>query len=306
MLQTETAPPADSGYEAIPLVMERVAEPLFSIGDTPVTIGSLFTFFGFIGIAIVASAVLQRVMRRLYQRREIDEGVQYALNRLLHYVVLAIGIFLAVDNLGINLTALAAVGGVLLVGIGFGLQNIAQNFVSGLILLLERPIKMGDFVEVGDTRGTVREIHARATVVTTLDNVDILVPNGQFITEPVINSTFGNRRVRVAIDVGVAYGTDTEKVRDVLERVAGEHLEVIQEPPPQVRFVDFGDSSLDFRLLVWLSNAVDEFRIASDLRFAIDRAFRDAGIEIPFPQRDLHVRSGLDVLREQAEAPDPA
>lgn len=304
MLQTDTAPPSNTGNETIPLVMERVAEPLFSIGDTPVTIGSLFTFFGFIAIAIVASAVLQRVMRRLYQRREVDEGVQYALNRLLHYVVLAIGIFLAVDNLGINLTALAAVGGVLLVGIGFGLQNIAQNFVSGLILLLERPIKKGDYVEVGDTRGTVREIHARATVVTTLDNVDILVPNGQFITEPVINSTFGNRRVRVAIDVGVAYGTDTEKVRDVLERVASEHLEVIQEPPPQVRFVDFGDSSLDFRLLVWLSNAVDEFRLASDLRFAIDRAFRDAGIEIPFPQRDLHVRSGLDVLERRTEAPD--
>jgi small-conductance mechanosensitive channel len=270
----------------------RVESELFRIGETPVTIASLVSFFVFLALAWLVSRLLQRALGRMYRRRQVEEGVQYALNRLLHYGILALGFFLALDNLGISITGLAALGAIVGVGIGFGLQNIAQNFVSGLILLLERPVKKGDFVEVGDTRGTVREIHARATVITTLDNVDILVPNGQFITEPVINSTFGSRQVRVGVKVGVAYGSDTGRVREVLERVAREHPSVLREPPPLVRFDDFGESSLDFTLLVWLDNPHGESLIASDLRFAIDQRFREAGIEIPFPQRDLHLKSG--------------
>ena len=275
----------------------QVENELFRIGGTPVTIASLVSFFVFLLLAYGISRFLQRVLQRVYRRRQIDEGVQYALNRLLHYAILALGAFLALDNLGISITALAGLGAILAVGIGFGLQNIAQNFVSGLILLLERPVKKGDFVEVGDTRGTVREIHARATVITTLDNVDILVPNGQFITEPVINSTFDDRRVRIAVKVGVAYGSDTAKVKEVLERVAAEHNGVLKEPKPLVRFDDFGESSLDFTLLVWLNSPRTEPIVASDLRFAIDRGFREAGIEIPFPQRDLHLRSGWKELK---------
>lgn len=275
----------------------RVENELFRIGGTPVTIASLISFFVFLALAFLASKLLQRALGRVYRRRKIDEGVQYALNRLLHYAVVALGGFLALDNLGISITGLAALGAILGVGIGFGLQNIAQNFVSGLILLLERPVKKGDFVEVGDTRGTVREIRARATIVTTLDNVDILVPNGQFITEPVINSTYEDRRVRIAVKVGVAYGSDTTLVREVLERVAAEHPGVLDEPHPLVRFDDFGESSLDFTLLVWLNSPRTEPIVASDLRFAIDRAFREAGVEIPFPQRDLHLRGGWGELK---------
>lgn len=268
---------------------------LFRIGGTDVTVASLVSFVVFLLLAYLASKLLQRALGRVYRRRGIDEGVQYALNRLLNYAVLAVGVFLALDNLGISITALAGLGAILAVGIGFGLQNIAQNFVSGLILLLERPIKKGDFVEVGDSRGTVREIHARATVVTTLDNVDILVPNGQFITEPVINSTFASRQVRVQVKVGVAYGSDTERVRSTLERVAVENPQVLQSPAPWVRFDNFGESSLDFTLLVWLEEPHTEPRVTSALRFAIDAAFREEEIEIPFPQRDLHLRSGWPV-----------
>jgi len=273
----------------------RVENELFRIGGTPVTIASLVSFFVFLGLAFLVSALVQRALGRIYRRRGIDEGVQYALNRLLHYGIMGLGAFLALDNLGISITALAGLGAILAVGIGFGLQNIAQNFVSGLILLLERPVKKGDFVEVGDTRGTVREI--RATIVTTLDNVDILVPNGQFITEPVINSTYGDRRVRIPVKVGVAYGSDTTRVRETLERVAAEHPGVLEEPRPLVRFDDFGESSLAFTLLVWLSSPRTEPIVASELRFAIDRAFREAGIEIPFPQRDLHLRGGWEGLK---------
>ncbi|MBW3630342.1 MAG: mechanosensitive ion channel [Gemmatimonadetes bacterium] len=169
--------------------------------------------------------------------------------------------------------------------------------MSGLILLLERPVKKGDFVEVGDTRGTVREIHARATVVTTVDNVDILVPNGQFITETVVNQTFTNRNVRILVEIGVAYGTDTDLVRRTLEKVAEEERAVMTVPAPRVLFTDFGESSLDFSLQVWISDPVLEAPVASDLRFAIDRSFREAGIEIPFPQRDVHLRDGAITSR---------
>jgi small-conductance mechanosensitive channel len=274
-------------------IRTRFDEPLFVVGGTAVTVASVVSFVVFLLAAYAASWLLRRSLRRVYRRRSVDEGVQHALDRLLHYAVVALGAFVALDNLGVSITALAGVGAILAVGIGFGLQNIAQNFVSGLILLLERPVKKGDFVEVGDVRGTVRDIRARATVVTTLDNVDIIVPNGQFITEAVTNETYGDRRVRVRVTVGVAYGSDTARVRDALLRVAEARPDVLPEPPPQVLFKDFGESSLDFELLTWLADPRDENAVASEMRFAIDQAFRAEGIEIPFPQRDLHLRSGL-------------
>jgi small-conductance mechanosensitive channel len=273
---------------------------LFAIGGTPVTVASIITFVLFLGIAFLLSGFLRKGLLPVYQRRGVDVGVQYALNRLLHYVVIALGIFLALENLGVSLTALAGLGAILAVGIGFGLQNITQNFVGGLILLLERPVKQGDFVEVGWVKGSVRQIRARATVVTTLDNVDIIVPNGQFITEQVVNQTLDNRRVRASIRVGVAYGSDIELVGRTLGEVARTNPTVLIEPAPSVLFVDFGESSLDFILLVWLADPLLGQTTASELRFAIDRAFRERGIEIPFPQRDLHLRSGPWLAGAQA------
>ena len=270
----------------------RFDESLFVVGGTTVTVASVVSFVVFVLVAIAASWLLRRSLHRLYVRRGVDEGVRHALDRLIHYCVMAMGAFLALDNLGVSVTALAGLGAILAVGIGFGLQNITQNFVSGVILLLERPVKKGDFVQVGDVRGTVRDIRARATVVTTLDNIDIIVPNGQFITEAVTNETFGDRRVRVKIDVGVAYGSDTELVRRTLLQVAAANPAVLDHPAAQVMFVEFGESSLDFALQAWVADPRDGPPTASELRFAIDAAFRAAGIEIPFPQRDLHLRSG--------------
>jgi small-conductance mechanosensitive channel len=277
--------------ERIPPIL-GVDAPLFYLGGRAVTIASLVSFVVFLLLALVLSTLLQKALGRVLSQRGVDEGVQYALNRLLHYAVLLIGAFLALDNLGISITALAGLGAILAIGIGFGLQNIAQNFVSGLILLLERPVKKGDFVQVGETRGVVRSIHARATILTTLDNVDIIVPNGEFITGTVTNQTFGSRRLRIRVGVGVAYGSDTSLVRETLERVASAHELVLTEPAPLVFFADFGESSLDFTLLCWISDPTSQWRIASDLRFAIDAAFREEGIQIPFPQRDLHLRTG--------------
>jgi small-conductance mechanosensitive channel len=271
----------------------RFDEPLFTIGGTDVTVASMITALVVLALTWGLSLLLQRLATRVYRRRAVDAGVQYALNRLLHYLVLAVGLFVALDNLGFSITALAGLGAILAVGIGFGLQNIAQNFVSGVILLLERPIKQGDFVEVGATRGTVRSIRARATVVTTIDNIDILVPNGQLITEPVINQTYADRYVRVRINVSVAYGSDTELVRRTLLRVAAEHPAVVKTDDTTVLLQDFGDYSLDFTLIVWVDEPSEQMRVASDVRFAIDAAFRRERIQIPFPQRDVHLKSGF-------------
>jgi small-conductance mechanosensitive channel len=292
------------GTEAVRQIVGRVEEisffgrPLFRLGGEVVTPASLIAFAVILLAAVLLSRVLQRALERAYTRRGLDEGVQYALNRLLNYVVLALGLLVALENLGISVTALAGIGAILAVGIGFGLQNIAQNFVSGLILLLERPVKKGDFVEVGDIKGTVREIHARATVITTVDNVDVLVPNGQFITERVVNQTFANRRVRMRVEVGVAYGSDIALVCSILERVARAHEAVLPEPAPKVWFTEFGDSSLNFTLLVWVPEPLLQWQVASDLRFGIEAAFREAGVEIPFPQRDLHLRGGWPLQTE--------
>jgi small-conductance mechanosensitive channel len=274
----------------------RFDERLFTIGGTDVTVASIIAALIVIAFTWGVSLMLQRVLTRAFRRRGVDQGVQYAMNRLLHYGVLAVGLFVALDNLGFSITALAGLGAILAVGIGFGLQNIAQNFVSGIILLLERPVKQGDFVEVGDTRGTVRSIYSRATVITTLDNVDIVVPNGQFITEPVINQTYSDRFVRVRVNVGVAHGSDVDLVRRTLVRVAHEQPEVQRRDETKVQFQNFGDSSLDFTLIFWIQEARDQMDVASDVRFAIDAAFRREGIHIPFPQRDLHLKSGFEAL----------
>jgi potassium-dependent mechanosensitive channel len=281
-------------------LLGRFAEPLFYLRGTPITVGSLVSVGVILALTWLISFGLRRGMRQVYRRRGVEEGVQYAVNRLIHYAVIALGLLWAIDNLGVSITGFAALGALVGVGLGFGLQNIVQNFVSGLIMLLERPVKRGDFVVVGDTRGTVREIRARATVVTTLDNVDILVPNAQFISEEVVNQTFDDRNIRIRVRVGVAYGSDTALVRETLERVAMNHPSVLQDRPAVVLFDDFGDSSLDFSALVWVGDPLIQNRVASDIRFEIDAAFREAGIEIPFPQRDLHLRSGFQALSAAA------
>jgi small-conductance mechanosensitive channel len=193
--------------------------------------------------------------------------------------------------IGINLTGLAFFIGILSVGIGFGLQNIANNFVSGLILLFERPIKPGDMVSVGDTEGRVQEIQMRATTVLTRDNVTIIVPNSQLVSEKVINWSHKDPKVRIHIPIGVAYGSDVQLVTELLLKVAKGHPQVMDEPPPNVWFVDFGDSSLNFELLVWINNPILRKQIQSDLNYAIDAVFRQHNVTIPFPQRDLHLCS---------------
>jgi len=200
---------------------------------------------------------------------------------------------IVLDNAGIHLGALTVFAGAVGVGVGFGLQNIASNFISGLVILAERPITLGDRVEVAGIAGQVERIRARSTVIRTNDNIMMIVPNTKFIDSPVTNWTYTDRRVRFRIPVGVAYGSDIAKVRDTLLAVGRENPNTLQEPAPSVFLKKFGDSSIDFELVVWSSEmSARPSRYRSDLNFAIVEKFREAEIELPFPQRDLYIRSG--------------
>jgi len=241
---------------------------------------------------------------QVLSRTKLEPGLRYTITTLFGYVLLTIGLFVGVRQV-IDLTNLGYVVAALSVGIGFGLQEIVSNFISGLILLFERPLKVGDLVQVGDTEGVVRRINIRATTVQTLDNSYLLVPNKEFITQTVVNFAHTDPKLRLHIGVGVSYGSDTAKVRDVLLDVAAAHDKVLEYPAPVARFVGFGNSSLDFDLLVWIRNPPQKEPVMSELRYAIFDAFREHGIEIPFPQRDLHVRSVKVPIPVERPTPDP-
>jgi small-conductance mechanosensitive channel len=213
--------------------------------------------------------------------------------KIVRYLITLLAVFVAVNSIGIRLDAVLAASTVILVGVGFGLQNIAQNFISGIILLVERPVAKGDFVQIGQAFGSVVDIGLRATRVVTRDEVTIIVPNSQLVSEQVVNHSAPSHNLRVSVEVGVSYDSDVEKVRHILQDVAASVPEVLAQPAPEVRFQGFGDSSLDFALLVWVGDPREDLRIASAVRFAIADAFKRANIVIPLPQRDLHIRSGL-------------
>ncbi len=257
------------------------------------SLGQLMRLALLMVVAFWASSAFKRLLfDRVFNQPGFDRSLQYALAQIGGYIVLITGAFLALDNCGINLSALTFWAGAVGVGVGFGLQNITSNFISGLVILAERPIKVGDRVEVEGKAGLVQAIRARSTTIVTNDNISLIVPNSKFIESTVTNWSHGDRRVRFLVPIGVAYGSDVERVVEALLSVAKAHPEVLTEPPPNVFFAEFGDSSLNFNLVVWTDTMSDRpKRFLSDLNFGIEKALRLAGIEIPFPQRDLHLRT---------------
>jgi small-conductance mechanosensitive channel len=247
-----------------------------------------------IGVFWISSRTKRFLFNRLLADSGLERSLQYAIAQIVSNIVLVVGIFIVLENTGIHLAALAVFAGAVGVGIGFGLQNIASNFISGLVILTERPITIGDRVEVAGIAGQVEHIRARSTVIRTNDNIMMIVPNTKFIDSPVTNWTYGDRRVRFRIPVSVAYGSDIAKVRDTLLAVAGEDPHTLKEPGPSVFLENFGENAIDFKLVVWSSEmSARPSRYRSDINFAIAEKFREAGIEMPFPQRDLHIRSGV-------------
>lgn len=263
------------------------------VGDVQLSLGTLvfaaLVFCATLGLSVVVRHFL---LGRLLERLQMERGARYAILALIRYFFLCLGLYLALITAGFNLTTLTVLLGALGVGLGFGLQNIFQNFMSGLIILFERPIKVGDFVDLGDLSGMVQKISIRSTTIRTNDNVSVIVPNSEFVSSRVVNWSHGSPEVRMRIPVGVAYGSDLDLVRKVLLEVAAEEEDVLEFPEPAVFFRKFGDSSLDFELGVWRkTESIRPVRLVSDLNFAIDRKFRKYNITIPFPQRDLHIIS---------------
>lgn len=263
------------------------------------TLANLFYAFVIVfGMFILSKYVQWLLRRRVLQAFQIAEHTQFLLLRFLHFSLILIGVLISLSTIGVSLTSLALIFGGLSIGIGFGLQNIASNLISGFILIFERPIKIGDLVEITEvnTFGRVSSINLRSTVIVSVDEKEVIVPNSQLITESVHNLTHANNLFRIQIDVGVSYDSDVDLVQKVLLEAAHEHPQVIKEPeptlgdvtPPFVRFANFGESSLDFHLLAWIPDSFQRFDVASDLHFIIWHKFKENNITIAFPQLDVH------------------
>nr|WP_319396444.1 mechanosensitive ion channel domain-containing protein [uncultured Desulfobacter sp.] len=277
---------------------QTVLGHLYKVLAVPLSIGSMqFSFAGaiFAGLVLIFTYALVRIWKWLFQKKFLSrsgmaQGLQESITTISAYIIWAIGLLIALHVFGLNTASLAVAFGALGIGIGFGLQNIVNNFISGIILLFERPIQVGDDVEVNGTWARVRKINVRSTVVQTYDNASLIIPNADLISNQVTNWSFKDKRIRRKITVGVAYGSDIELVRTILLQIAQDAPNVLRYPRPDVIFTDFGDSALIFVLRLWTD--IDNMLVVdTDIRFRIDKHFKENNIEISFPQRDIHIRS---------------
>jgi small-conductance mechanosensitive channel len=277
---------------------------IFKIGALAVTPLFLVKSIGFVVLLVVISKLLQRlVVSRLLGRLSLSESLKFAIGRFATYLFFLGGLFVGLQSLGVNLSSLVVFGGAVGVGVGLGLQNVVSNFVAGLILLIEQPIRMGDRIETTGVLGDVVRIAARSTWIRTNDNVVIIVPNSNFIDNPVTNWTANDPNVRINLPVGVGYSSDPEIVRSILLAAAEKHPQVLKDPAPDVIFTDYGDNSINFMLRVWTAERSHTPAVLkSDLYFALFKSFGEQGIELPFPQRDLHLRSSDVPLFAQTSA----
>lgn len=270
----------------------------FQIGSVRISISQILSaIVAFVIILTLTGFVQRGVERRFFARARADSGVKDSIRTLLGYVGLVIAVLSAIALLGVNLASFAIVAGALSLGIGFGLQSIVNNFVSGLILLFERPIKLGDWIEVTSGEGLVKRISVRSTEIETFDRSTIIVPNSELISSSVTNWTHADAFTRIIIPIGVSYSDNPREVLDILKRVMKENKRVVPFPEPVAFFNGFGDSSLDFEMRIFIRNITDRIPVQTELRLAVFEAFEEAGIQIPFPQRDLHLKTTPDSLQ---------
>jgi small-conductance mechanosensitive channel len=279
------------------LVLNSVEDGLFSrnlqLGSQSYSLFDLLLLLVvLLAMVIAASAVTNLLRSRVLRMTGISVAAQEAIATLSKYTLMLLGGVVILQLWGIDLSSIALIASGLGIGIGLGLQNIVKDFVSGLVMVFERPVQVGDFVDFGQVKGTVARIGSRSTEIRTLDHVSIIVPNSRFLENEVINWSHGNPVSRIRLPVGVSYSSDPEKVREALLEACQEEKQILKAPAPQVFFTGFGDSALEFELVVWISQPSRQVLIRSDLFFAIEASLRRHHIEIPFPQRDLHIRSG--------------
>lgn len=305
-----------TGIIVLPLIWGVQAEAIatglsnaltgFQIGPIKISLADLL-WAGFLFAALlIATRLLQRALeQQIFPRTRLDIGIRNSIRAAVGYTGFTLAAVLAISTIGIDLSNLALIAGALSVGIGLGLQNIVNNFVSGVILLVERPIKVGDWVVIGDHQGYVRKISVRATELTTFDRGSVFIPNSNLIASPVMNRTYADPLGRVIVPVGLAYGSDTQKVRGILQDIASCHPEILKNPAPLVLFRSFGESALQFELVAYLADVNRSLSITSDLCFAIYEAFSKEGIEFPFPQRDVSLSLHPDQIERLLAAWKP-
>ena len=265
----------------------------FTFGRITVSVSSLLIGAVVLTLTIVASRVATKLIdRRMANRRHIDPGLRYTIERLVRYVVLTIGILITLKQaFAVDLTSIAVIFTALSFGIGFGLQYLAADVASGFILLFERPVRVGDRITIGEDEGDVQSINLRTTVVTTNDRIAIIVPNSKLVGQRVINWSYGDPRARISIPIGVADDSDIDLVTNTLLEAAKDVDNVLTDPPPNVQFLKFGDYSLDFRLLVWTNQPRRHAQIRSDINYRIAHLFRDRKIRIPYPTQEFLLRN---------------
>ena len=286
------------------LLVKALEAPLFRVNERPYSALDLITLpLLLVALWLAVGVVVRLVRNHLLETAGVESGLQETLAILLRYALTFVGALVLLEGYGVDVRSLAIAASVLGVGIGFGLQHIANNFVSGVLLNLERPIRPGDYVSVGAFEGSVVRVGGRSTTIRTLDGVLILVPNSRFLESEVVNWNLGDPRSRIHVPVGVAYGSDPARVRRALLEAARGHPEVEADPRPQVQMRGFGASALEFELLVWTRDPRNKNTLASDLNFRVAESLRRHGIEVPFPQLDLRVRAPGD--RAAAAPPEP-
>ena len=280
-------------------IIELINEPILTFGKSTFSLLSIVLFLLSIILLFTLSSFFRKILvYKILVKRNIDLGVSIAVGKIINYIIITIGLIIIFQSTGIDLSSITILFGALGVGIGFGLQHITNNFISGIIILFERPIKVGDRIEVGGVSGDVINISARATTIQTNDNITVIVPNSEFMNSNVINWSHNDRSVRISLKIGVSYKEDPDVIRDTLMEVARGNEGVLKYPHPQVLFVEYGDSSLDFLLRVWTSEYTNRPQILkSNLYYEIFRKFREKKIEIPYPQRDVHLKSGFEFLK---------
>lgn len=269
---------------------------LFNLGESAITVWLVvYLVVGILLLFYLSSKLKKLLVNRILVRYSPEIGVRQAIAAIVRYIITFLGLLILLQTAGIDLSTLTVLAGALGIGIGLGLQSITNNFVSGIIILFERPIKVGDRVEVGPTHGRVIRISGRATTILTNDNVSIIVPNSEFMNTPVINWSHNDPSVRFRIPVSVSYSSNVDQVIRLLLQVGKESPDVLQHPPPDIRLKEFGDNGIHFELLVW-TNTYTHLRgkFISKMNVSIIKKFHEHGITIPFPQRDLHLKSGFD------------
>lgn len=277
-------------YRIISQLNDYFTQDTIPLGNNPVSILDIARVLILVLLVTLIARIISNVLkRRVLQETGINRGVQEAIAIIIRYSFIVVGCIVVLQASGIDISSLTLLASALGVGAGLGLQNIVKDIGSGLVLVFERPIQVGEFVQIGEESGTVERIGARSAEIRTLDQISIIVPNSQFLESKVINWSHRNPISRIRIPVGVSYKSNPEQVRELLLRVGSQHPDVLKAPPVNVLFKEFGDSALVFDLLVWIAQPSRQFIIKSDLLFMLSKALRDAHIEIPFPQRDIHI-----------------